>query len=81
MFDRPFTLYTDASAEAFAAVLSQVWERKDYVPTDTSRKALRNGMQSGMEMSKENINEKLEKQTEVESKGEEHWKALNTLVT
>ena len=30
LFDRPFILYTDASVDAFAAVLCQVWERKDY---------------------------------------------------
>ena len=30
-FDRPFILYTDASAEAFAAVLTQVWEKEDYI--------------------------------------------------
>ena len=31
MFDRPFILYTDASADAFAAVLCQVWERDYYI--------------------------------------------------
>ena len=31
IFDRPFILYTDASADAFAAVLCQVWERDDYI--------------------------------------------------
>jgi len=34
-FDRPFILYTDASADVFAAVLCQVWERKDYVTNES----------------------------------------------
>ena len=38
MFDRPFILYTDASAEAFAAVLTQVWERGDYVKGELDEK-------------------------------------------
>lgn len=34
LFDRLFILYTDASAEAFAAVLCQVWIWDDYIQTD-----------------------------------------------
>jgi hypothetical protein len=32
---RPFILYTDASAEAFGAVLCQHWTQEDYEPADT----------------------------------------------
>ena len=33
LFDRPYTLYTDASAGAFAAVLTQLWTSDDYADT------------------------------------------------
>jgi len=45
-FDPPFILYTDASADAFAGVLCQVWERNDYVTSESSTVMVSEGEKS-----------------------------------
>lgn len=43
LYDQPFILYTDASADAFAAVLTQVWQHEDYLTDQDKWRATPDG--------------------------------------